>query len=308
MMHLQTRPATHARKKFHGYTPEERKIMRTADIREDVVQKQLIELWRNFNERAGRLDPSYIEIYDIANLARNLVKEEYSSEDLEKFVVVLTQFQDERKFPIKAGALLSALINAGKDQDYVIKVDHFDEPISALGFKNRKNLRIIGNLYRSIGVEMKGGSITVEGDVRYTVGSKMEGGTIIVNGNVGWEVGQQMKDGKIIIKGDVDEEVGLGMEGGKLVIEGNVRYDAGQYMKGGKLYIKKSAGHKLGLGMQGGQIIVDGDAEHKIGGDDYSVEPGMSGGEIHVNGNIGRISNRIIGGRIYHKGKLIVDK
>jgi len=34
----------------------------------------------------------------------------------------------------------------------------------------------------------------------------------------------------------------------------------------------------------------------------------MSGGEIHVFGEIGSIYGTIAHGKIYHKGKLIVDK
>jgi hypothetical protein len=34
----------------------------------------------------------------------------------------------------------------------------------------------------------------------------------------------------------------------------------------------------------------------------------MKGGEVHFNGDYEGISDEIKGGKIYHKGKLIVDK
>jgi formylmethanofuran dehydrogenase subunit C len=52
----------------------------------------------------------------------------------------------------------------------------------------------------------------------------------------------------------------------------------------------------------GHRIIIDGDVTRNIG---Y----GMSGGEIHLNGDYDYIPQKeIIKGRIFHKGRLIVDK
>jgi formylmethanofuran dehydrogenase subunit C len=52
--------------------------------------------------------------------------------------------------------------------------------------------------------------------------------------------------------------------------------------------------------MKGGVIRI-------LGSTDRDVGFGMIGGEIHVEGAIGSIGN-IRNGKIYHKGKLIVDK
>jgi formylmethanofuran dehydrogenase subunit C len=53
--------------------------------------------------------------------------------------------------------------------------------------------------------------------------------------------------------------------------------------------------------MKGGGIEVEGDVKGVVG-------EGMSGGEIHVNGNFKGASRKMKGGKVYHKGKLIEDK
>jgi hypothetical protein len=87
-------------------------------------------------------------------------------------------------------------------------------------------------------------------------------------------------DKEVIINGSVSS-VGFSMRGGRIIVKGDTFYDVGQSMKGGT-------------------IIVEGDSQGTIG-------ESMKGGEIHVYGEIGDIED-IEGGRIYHKGKLIVDK
>lgn len=95
---------------------------------------------------------------------------------------------------------------------------------------------------------------------------------------VGWEMGK----GRIIVNGSTGENAGLDMKGGEIIISGNT-------------------GNGLGRCMHGGIVRVEGDA-----GEETGVL--MIGGELHIKGDISSIGNDIVGGRIYHKGKLIVDK
>jgi hypothetical protein len=68
-----------------------------------------------------------------------------------------------------------------------------------------------------------------------------------------------------------------------------------------------NAGGQIGIGMQKGIIVVEGD----VG---FSVGCSMEGGEIHVEGefvdrnDVNWGPRDVIGGKIFHKGKLIVDK
>ncbi|MDD5171769.1 MAG: hypothetical protein PHF60_01915 [Candidatus ainarchaeum sp.] len=104
---------------------------------------------------------------------------------------------------------------------------------------------------------------------------------IVVKGDIesgGW----RMSAGRIIVEGDVSNTVGTGMTGGTIVVEGNVSF-------------------MVGLGMEGGRIIVKGDVEGSVGNT-------MRDGEIYLEGDYAKLSNDVYGGKIYHKGELIVDE
>jgi len=105
---------------------------------------------------------------------------------------------------------------------------------------------------------------------------------ITVNGNVGHNVGCFMKGGTITINGDATDSLGAEMSGGAITVNGNT-------------------GDCVGSHMRGGTIIVNGNAGKLIG-------EGMLGGEIQLNGDYRSIAKSIRKRKIYHKGKLIVDK
>lgn len=103
---------------------------------------------------------------------------------------------------------------------------------------------------------------------------------ILVLGALGSNVCERMRSGTVTIEGDVDSNSAFVMKGGQLIIRGN-------------------ASNNLGLLMENGKVILEGNAGYEVG-------DGMTGGEIHVMGEIEGIGE-VEGGRIYHKGKLIVD-
>jgi hypothetical protein len=126
---------------------------------------------------------------------------------------------------------------------------------------------------------------------------------------------------KIVVGGDVGDSAGCEMHSGQLVIEGNAGKDLGEGMRGGEIVIEGNTGDCCGgvrtvhhphrgfdsespepteIPMRGGKITVRGNAGKCLG-------EGMCGGEIHIGGEIGSIGN-IIHGKIFHKGKLIVDE
>ena len=117
-----------------------------------------------------------------------------------------------------------------------------------------------------------------------------------------------MEAGKIIIHGNC-EQLGGGAEygalkGGEIVVEG----DAGQItlIEGGKIHVKGNVGI-LGWDMYGGIIIVDGSVGTICPEDGEEDWDGIDGGEVHIKGDIGSMGE-IEHGKIFHKGKLIVDK
>jgi hypothetical protein len=105
----------------------------------------------------------------------------------------------------------------------------------------------------------------------------------------------------ITIEGDVGICCGLEMNSGSITVNGNTGDYCGSHMQGGSITVEGDAGDFCGFDMQGGTITVKGDAGGWCG-------DGMKGGEIHVEGEIGNISSESEHGKIFHKGKLIVDK
>lgn len=101
----------------------------------------------------------------------------------------------------------------------------------------------------------------------------------------------------VTVLGDIGESGGARMESGRVVIEGSAHMPICEDMEGG-LFVLNGDMH---LDPEGGCIVGD----------------KMNGGEIRLNGNVvgadsdgwvGQIRNRVIHGRIFHKGKLIADK
>ena len=247
-------PKLAASKRFGMYKKEEMKRVRKADVRQDATLARLREAWKKY------------ELEELALYSRIITdflkKIPYSPEDLDRFVISLAEFQDERNFPDKAGAFLSALISNGAGGGYVIDISHLP-PLNGLGFKNSQK-------------------------------------DITVNGDAGSHIGMQMEKGTIVINGDVCDNLGAFMEGGKIEIGGNAGKGIGFCMRGGEILVEKNAGLSAGSGMTGGMIVIEGNAGSFLGAN-------MNGGVIRIEGEIDSIGN-VNSGKIFHKGKLIVDK
>jgi formylmethanofuran dehydrogenase subunit C len=230
-----------------------------------------------------------------------------SPEDVKRFCMAISGIRNERALNPYLGLFLSAVINHGDTDGFEIDVTPFASLIPMLCWKNRKDVVIIGEPGHNLGEWMESGSISVKGPAGFA-GWFMGGGTITVEGDATHSMGHLMKGGTMIIKGNVLEGVGAEMQGGLTHVLGNASRDAGRCMEGGELVIEGNGGDWLGSGMKGGIIRVKGNAGNDIGRPDMSSLSCMEGGEIHIDGDIGSISDRIGGGRIFHRGKLIVDK
>ncbi len=287
-------PALAMANRFKGYKPEDEKLVRKVEVVEDKTLKRLKAAWKELQFGVGSGDDGYVN-------AVALVKPlNYSASDVEKFSIALAEFQDEKSFGEKAGIFLSALINNGNEQDYVVHTNHLSVAIDYLGVLNRKNITVEGDAGKSAGEGMKGGSITVKGNAGACVGEEMEGGSVSVIGNTGMFIGNRMNGGSITVHGNVGVHAGSAMKKGSITVGGNAGDYAGQMMKGGSIKVNGSAGWDLGEFMEGGSIAVNGNTSR--------VGHGMKGGEIHVEGKIGIVAVNIQHGKIFHKGKLIVDR
>jgi formylmethanofuran dehydrogenase subunit C len=123
--------------------------------------------------------------------------------------------------------------------------------------------------------------IMVEGDVGGHLAWEMTGGSILVAGDAGSYIGSDMTGGRVVVEGDAGRGVGVNMADGAIIIEGDAADTVGESMKGGEIIVRGNAGRGVGQAMEGGVIHIDGEFDFVAG---------------------------VKHGRIYHKGKLIIDR
>jgi hypothetical protein len=205
---------------------------------------------------------------------------DFSPEDIQRFCILVKDFEHEEGFGRRLGGILNKMMETSNHTRFELSFEHLMKRPYLLCRSNCKDVVIHGHMNNNFGMYMIKGCIHLEGDAGYRLGAAMKGGIIIVKGNV-------------------DTDPGWNMEGGLIVINGCVANKT------------RSRIDAVGLFMSGGEIIVNGDVYGDVG-------TNMRGGEIHINGDlfdefmlpcdIEKAAAQVIKGRIYHKGKLIVDK
>jgi hypothetical protein len=266
--------------KFGKYKKEGDKTVRAPMNKEDTVLVQLQEAFRN-----TRFKGNYLEMIDAnyAEAVSAISGIDYSAYDVEKLSVALANFTDIPDFPEKAGYFLSALINSGIDSDYIVHTKHLVHPdaygkiegMDFIGLMNTKNILIDGDAAQFIGYRMKSGRIILEGSTVWMIGDNLESGEIVVKGNGGHYAGNEMKGGRLVIMGNADTFLASGMKGGEIVLFGDSGEEPARYMKGGRVHIH---------------------------GNIEDILQSVDGGEIHVDGEIGRLFGISNQARIFHKG------
>jgi formylmethanofuran dehydrogenase subunit C len=229
-----------------------------------------------------------------------------SAGDVEKFSIIMTEFEHEDMFGPESGKFLRALVRVAEGTNFTIHTKHWERPLSEMYAVGSKRIKVIGDVF-SAGAYYGGGELEIEGKVLLDLGEHMTNGRVEVDG----------------VAIDEYTSIGSGMEGGIIIIRGNIGNCAGNRMKGGIVIIKGNAGDFIGgaeysvstpplpfgrnpwrtdppNGMEGGTIRVEGNAGKLVGNH-------MRGGEIHLEGSYVSLGT-VYHGRIYHKGKLIVDK
>jgi hypothetical protein len=267
--------ALSAEGRFSKYGPEEEIASRIAEIRDSEPVRKLVGAWRahkyTISTRSGNFDYAYQSYERALELIRDL---DYTSEDVENFSLVLGEHQHEANFKEKAGMFLSALINNGQDDDYVVHTKHFKEDLDHFGYKNKKNITVNGPVGVYCFANMVSGRVVVEGNAEYITAQEMEGGELIIKGNAA-RLGIFMKGGKITVEGNGSGLLGWTMEGGEIIAKGD-SYSPGPEMRGGKITVYGDAGVEVGRYMKGGEIHLEGEYE-SIGGD-------RKGGKIFYKG------------------------
>jgi hypothetical protein len=165
-------------KRFGRFKDEEEKAVRTPQVAEDQALKQLTEAWGKVRWKDemgwdGKNYPACLKA--IAGI-------QYTAKDVEKFSIALADLgitEDSRC----AGLFLSALVNNCPESEFVIHAKHLDERVDLLGYRNTKNITIVGDAGNWVGSKMTSGKITVEGNTGFCAGDCMKNGEIVISGN-----------------------------------------------------------------------------------------------------------------------------
>ncbi len=209
-----------ANKRFGRYGTEHEHIVRKAEVKKDPAVEGLKELYRKTKALDSENEDS---IHD--RMVYSLKNHSHSAADIQQFSIALAEFQEEIWFFINAGLFLSALMNNGKDNNYVIHTRHLSVPIIHLGYKNTKNITVKGDVGNTVGYSMEKGLITVKGDADAWIGYKMNGGTICVEGDAGTAVGTWMNGGEIHIEGEICGSTSTLITHGKIYHKGKLIVD-----------------------------------------------------------------------------------
>jgi len=263
--------ALNGKKVLDGKKPGAEGIRLITHIREVKSPKlSAAAIWKKVDAK----EPS--KIYEMAEDL--LGKSNYSVDDVTDFCLQIKQFQGDEEFGYKAGLIISAMINSGTDDGYIVDTTLYNKKLALLGYKNVKNVTVMGDLSEGFATKMKDGIITVEGNVNGSVGTAMTGGEVYVEKNVYGHVGPDMKGGMIHIFGNVGSLAHLCVFNQdtpqQKILIGDASMIVGGRMKGGTIHVDGFGGSLIGLLQEGGVITVG------YGGS--YVGPRRSGGVIIV--------------------------
>ncbi len=180
--------------RFRAFKPETEQRVRKLDVREDEVQKQLLALFKepfdasDFEESPGGANAIHsVYIAALWESRRSLC---YTARDVELLSLSTKRLYtiSEKEEGPESGAsdddivalYLSALVNFGPGKNYRIISAGEDglQNSGFAGYRNTKNLEIIGEVGGCVGKNMKGGRIVLKGDFNSGVGMGMTGGEI----------------------------------------------------------------------------------------------------------------------------------
>lgn len=198
---------TDARKKFDRFKREPPKQIRGIHVEGNEAIEQIAEAVRKVDRFIrGEFKYTAPDLIDRTCMKASEVIAgiEYDADDIEGFTFTMHDRDTERLpfFGPATGHVISALINNGRDQDYIVHTEFLTRVIQMVGYRNTKN-------------------ITIEGGCDY-VGWKMSAGRIIVNGNAMNGVGRFMRGGEIYIEGAYNNIIGEDMIGGKIFHNGRL--------------------------------------------------------------------------------------
>lgn len=300
-----------ARKKFCAYKKEKQKASVLPKVQKTPILERMIEEFEkyDFKSSAIRVEHSsgriFLVDYNCGDAAKGPVQnnellEQITSDDVENFSLILAGLRFTYDHEKEVSTFFYHLMNNCRDNSFMIHT---------AGFLRRPSL-----------IVPKGKSLVIKGDVLDV--TTEEGASAEVFGNACGLAYNSMGvkitvHGSVIAGSDIGKHMGIHMgkrmRGTEIQIHGNVSNNhVGLVMSGGSITVHgNSSNCRIGAGMCRGTIRLLGPTG-RIGGSksrgaQVLERSPMTGGEIYIEDSFKGLG-LIEGGRIYHKGKLIVDK
>ncbi|MFA6489368.1 MAG: hypothetical protein WCT52_01695 [Candidatus Micrarchaeia archaeon] len=180
----------------------------------------------------------------------------HTAEDIAEFALSLGKYQGRKNFANRAGLFLSELCNSCADRAITLHLSHLDTPINYLGFRNRKELTVIGNAGSHFGQENEDGSLSLEGNAGSFAFLRMRGGSAKITGSALDYACEEMENGKASIGGNARHHAGRMMRGGQALFNRDVGDAAFEEMSGGNAIVHGLAGENPGRGRVGGHLTI----------------------------------------------------
>src|SRR5208283_5408398 len=137
---LRKKTALAASGRFKGFRPEsEHTIRQPAPVAKDRKLEAMIEEWGRLHSPIGRYHD-----YTLGDMRRFGVSA-WPASDIERFSLIMGQFESEERFPQKAGVFLNILMSASSDTRFVIHTAHLSQRIDFLGDYNSKEIVVKGD-------------------------------------------------------------------------------------------------------------------------------------------------------------------
>ncbi len=157
--------------------------------------------------------------------------------EMDNVIAFLSQFQYIEKFPMMAGFFLSALVNTGRDNEYTIRTRLLSVRLDKLGYGNKKNIIVDGDVGDDCGYTYVGSSFLVKGDAGNYFGAGATGGLLSVEGSAVGLVGFRLNGATIIIHGNAGINLGAHMWKGTIRVGGTIESIGDQKIKNkGEIY------------------------------------------------------------------------
>ncbi len=145
------------------------------------------------------------------------------SKDVMAFSRRLKSYRHHPNIAKAAGLYISAMMAKSAETQFVVSPAGMEKPLDYLGYRNTKEVVVIGTAGARLGYGMTGGSIFIDGDAGIEAGAHMTDGTIWVQGDAADRAGLFMQGGLIHIRGHAGKELGHGRQGGTILTGANAK-------------------------------------------------------------------------------------